>query len=77
MPWRTREFSIRDPNGYRLWFGHSDLRAGELVEIERVDAKVRLGKRFFALLGSLAERKRLLLNESLEEIVLHSFEKIP
>ena len=49
MPWRTREFSIRDPNGYRLWFGHSDLRAGEPVEIESVDANVRLGKR---LLGT-------------------------
>ncbi len=77
MPWGMREFSVRDSNGYKLWFGHSDLRAGEPVEIERVDANVRLEKRLLALLGDLAEHKRLTLNETLEEIVLHSFEKIP
>lgn len=76
-PWGMREFYIRDPNGYELCFGHSDIRAGDPIEIERLDANVRLEKRLLALLGDLAEHKRLTLNETLEEIILHSFEKIP
>lgn len=76
-PWGMREFYVRDLNGYELCFGHSDFKSGDPIEIERVDPGIPLERRMLALLHDLAEHKRLTLSETLEEILLHSFEKIP
>jgi len=63
-----RDYTIRDPHGYRLRFGHRLLSAGPPLPIERVDVPVRLEKRLAALLIDLAEHKRMSLNSCLEEI---------
>lgn len=73
-----RDYAVRDLNGYRLSFGHQ-LSCGETeppLKIERVDVPVRLEKRLAALLGDLAEHKRMTLNSCLEEILLHTNEPL-
>src|SRR6266850_6573280 len=36
-PWGLRDYSVRDPQGYRLTFGHRIHNTGPSLEIERVD----------------------------------------
>lgn len=77
QPWSMREFNLHDPDGYHLRFGAACIRAGEPVEIERVDFTVPLEKRLAALLADLAEHKKMSMSELLEETMLHSFETEP
>ncbi len=69
-----RDYAVRDPDGYRLSFGHYIYSAGPAIEIERVDVPVRLERRLAALLHDLAEHKRMSLSSCLEEILLHTCE---
>lgn len=71
-----RDYTIRDPYGYYLCFGHHLLNAGPKIRIERVDVPVRLEKRLAALLYDLAEHKRMSLSSCLEEILLHTNEPL-
>jgi catechol 2,3-dioxygenase-like lactoylglutathione lyase family enzyme len=75
-PWGLREYTVRDPNGYYLNFGHRLPSAGPPLKIERVDVPVRLEKRLAALLHDLAEHKHMSLNSCLEEILLHTNEPL-
>lgn len=69
-----RDYGVQDVDGNDLSFGHYIYSAGEPIEIERVDVPVRLEKRLAALLGDLAEFKRLSVSSTLEEILLHTNE---
>jgi catechol 2,3-dioxygenase-like lactoylglutathione lyase family enzyme len=71
-----RDYTVRDPDGNRLSFGHNTFNAGPPVEIERVDVPVRLEKRLAALLHDLAAHKRMSLTGCLEEILLHTCEPL-
>lgn len=71
-----RDYAIRDLNGYRLSFGQYIYTVGPPVPIERVDVPVRLEKRLAALLADLAEHKRMTLTSCLEEILLHTNERL-
>jgi catechol 2,3-dioxygenase-like lactoylglutathione lyase family enzyme len=71
-----RDYTVRDPYGNYLTFGHHLLAAGEKLEIERVDVPVRLEKRLAALLFDLAEHKHMTLSSCLEEILLHTNEPL-
>lgn len=70
-----RDYSIRDPYGYELSFGHYIYTTGDPLRIERVDVPVRLEKRLAALLQDLAVHKRMSVNSCLEEILLHTCEE--
>jgi catechol 2,3-dioxygenase-like lactoylglutathione lyase family enzyme len=69
-----RDYTVRDPDGNRLCFGHPIFTVGPPVEIERVEVTVRLEKRLAALLHDLAAHKRMSLTGCLEEILLHTCE---
>ncbi|HEX5727054.1 MAG TPA: VOC family protein [Longimicrobiaceae bacterium] len=71
-----RDFTVRDPDGNHLSFGHNLFNLGPPVEIERVDVPVRLEKRLAALLHDLAKYKRMSLSSCLEEILLHTCEPL-
>lgn len=71
-----RDYSVRDPDGYLLAFGHPIYTVGEPVVIERVDLPVRLEKRLAALLHDLAAHKRMSVSGLLEEILLHTSEPL-
>jgi uncharacterized glyoxalase superfamily protein PhnB len=71
-----RDYSVRDPYGYVLSFGHHIYTAGEPIPIERVDVPVRLEKRLAALLHDLAAHKRMTVDSLLEEILLHTNEPL-
>jgi hypothetical protein len=72
--YELRDYTVRDPYGYMLSFGHYIYTAGEPVAIERLDVPVRLEKRLAALLHDLAAHKRMSVNSLLEEILLHTNE---
>jgi catechol 2,3-dioxygenase-like lactoylglutathione lyase family enzyme len=69
-----RDYTVSDPDGYRLRFGHYVPSTQPPLPIERIDVPVRLEKRLAALLGDLAEHKRMSLTSCLEEILLHTCE---
>lgn len=71
-PYGIRDYAIRDLYGYSLSFGQHLYSAGPPIKIERVDVPVRLEKRLAALLRDLAEHKRMSVNSTLEEILLHT-----
>jgi catechol 2,3-dioxygenase-like lactoylglutathione lyase family enzyme len=73
-PYGLRDYAVRDLSGYRLSFGHYIHSVGDPVRIQRVDVPVRLERRLAALLGDLAEHKRMSLSSCLEEILLHTCE---
>ena len=74
--YELRDYTVRDPYGYRLTFGHPIYHMGEPVEIERVDVPVRLEKRLARVLQDLAEFKRMSVSSCLEETLLHTFEPL-
>jgi uncharacterized glyoxalase superfamily protein PhnB len=74
-PYGIRDYTVRDPYGYYLVFGHHLFNAGPL-EIERVDVPVRLEKRLAALLQDLAKHKRMSVDGCLEEMLLHTNEGV-
>jgi catechol 2,3-dioxygenase-like lactoylglutathione lyase family enzyme len=71
-----RDYAIRDLNGYYLSFGQHLYSAGPPIPIERVDVPVRLEKRLAALLQDLATYKRISVNSTLEEMLLHTNEGV-
>jgi len=75
-PWGIREYTVRDLNGYYLNYGHRLLNVGPSIRIERVDVPVRLEKRLAALLYDLAQHKHMSVNSCLEEILLHTNERL-
>jgi catechol 2,3-dioxygenase-like lactoylglutathione lyase family enzyme len=74
--WGFRDYSVRDLNGYVLTFGHRLLDMGPPVKIERVDVPVRLERRLAALLEDLARHKHMSVSSCLEEILLHTNERL-
>lgn len=66
-----RDYTVRDPSGYFLTFGHNIFGAPK-VTIERVDVPLRLEKRLAALLHDLAAYKRMSPSSCVEEILLHT-----
>jgi uncharacterized glyoxalase superfamily protein PhnB len=75
--WGVREIHVRDPNQHVIRFGHGIPMQEPIMEIERVTLEVRLEKRLAALLAGLARHKNMTVGETLEEMLLHSFEKLP
>jgi catechol 2,3-dioxygenase-like lactoylglutathione lyase family enzyme len=75
-PYSLRDYTVRDPYGYRLTFGHRLWNADPPLEIERVDVPVRLEKRLAAALQDLAAHKHMSLSSCLEETLLHTFEPL-
>lgn len=73
-PYGLRDYSIRDPYGNQLVFGHHIYNTEPPIKIERVPVPVRLEKRLAALLADLAEHKKMSIDSCLEEMLLHSFE---
>ena len=75
-PWGVREIHVRDPNQHVLRFGHGIPSREPKLEIERVPFEARIEKRLASLMTDLARHKNMALGEMLEEIFLHSFEKL-
>jgi catechol 2,3-dioxygenase-like lactoylglutathione lyase family enzyme len=75
-PWRIRQYHVEDLNGYTLEFGQFLFDREPPLEIERVDVPVRLEKRLAAVLADIAKRKRMTVDECLEETLLHTFERL-
>ena len=74
--WGLRDFTIRDPDGNHLTFGHRLPEREPPLPVERIDVPVRLEKRLAAVLADLAKRKRMTVSECLEETLLHTFEQL-
>jgi predicted enzyme related to lactoylglutathione lyase len=75
-PWGMRETQVRDPNEHVIRFGHGIPSREPKLEVERVTMEARIEKRLAALLGDLAAHKRMSVGEAIEEMLLHSFEKV-
>lgn len=75
-PWGMREMQVRDPNQHVLRFGHGIPAREPKLEIERTALNVRLEKRLAALLEDLARFKGMTIGETLEETLLHTFERL-
>lgn len=71
-----RDYRVRDLHGYLLGFGHRLPESQPALEIERVDVPVRLEKRLAALMRDLAVHKHMSLDSCLEEILLHTSERL-
>jgi len=76
-PWGVREMNVRDPNEHVIRFGHGIPMHEPKMEIERVGVEARMEKRLAALLGDLAQHKNMTMGQMLEEMALHSFERMP
>ena len=76
QPYDMRDYRIKDLDGYELGFGHYLMAKTPALKIERVDVPVRLEKRLAALLKDLAEHKGMSIDSTLEETLLHTFEKV-
>jgi hypothetical protein len=74
--WGVREIHVRDPNRHVIRFGHGIPMREPKLEIERVPLKARIEKRLGALLNDLARHKNMTVGETLEETLLHTFEKV-
>ena len=75
-PWGFHDYTVRDLYGHYLVFGHRLQETQPPLPIERVDVPVRLEKRLAALLRDLAEHKHMTLSSCLEEILLHTCERL-
>jgi predicted enzyme related to lactoylglutathione lyase len=76
MPWGVREMQVRDPNEHVLRFGHGIPMREPKLPVQRVTVNARIEKRLAALMQDLAQQKNMELGEMLEEMALHSFEKL-
>lgn len=76
-PWGVREIHVRDPNQHVIRFGHGIPMREPKFEVERVPFHSRIEKRLAALMTDLAQHKNMSIGEMLEELFLHSFEKVP
>jgi catechol 2,3-dioxygenase-like lactoylglutathione lyase family enzyme len=75
-PWGVREIHVRDPNQHVIRFGHGIPMREPNLEVKRVPFNARIEKRLAALMKDLAKHKNMSVGEMLEEIFLHSFEKV-
>ena len=75
-PWGFRDYTVRDLEGHYLVFGQRLQQTQPPLKIERVDVPVRLEKRLAALLVDLAAHKRMSLTSCLEEILLHTCDRL-
>jgi uncharacterized glyoxalase superfamily protein PhnB len=75
--WGMREMQVRDPNNHVIRFGHSIPRREPTMKVKRVKMEARIEKRLAGLLRDLARHKEMTFGEMLEEMALHSFEKLP
>jgi len=75
-PWGMREMQVRDPNQHVLRLGHSIPQRLPKMEIERTPVEVRLERRLAAVLEDLARFKGMTVGETLEETLLHTFERL-
>lgn len=73
-PYGMRDYHLRDPYGNILGFGQYVMSTEPKLKIERVAVPVRLEKRMAALLKDLAEHKKMSVDSTLEETLLHTFE---
>jgi uncharacterized glyoxalase superfamily protein PhnB len=71
-PYGIRDYTVRDPYGYTLVFGHHLHNVGDPIKIQRVDVPLRLEKRLAALVQDLARHNRMSLSSCFEEILLHT-----
>lgn len=76
MPWGMREMRVRDPNGHIIRFGHGIPARSPEIEVERVSIEARIEKRLAALLEDLAKHKGMTVGQTLEETLLHTFERL-
>jgi uncharacterized glyoxalase superfamily protein PhnB len=76
-PWGVREIHVKDPNQHVIRFGHGIPLRQPRMEIDRVPFAARIEKRLAALMDDLAKHKNMTVGEMLEEMLLHSFEKVP
>ena len=75
-PWGLREIHVRDPNQHVIRFGHGIPTREPKLKVERVTVEARIEKRLAALMTELAQHKKLSFGEMLEEMALHSFERM-
>ena len=75
-PWGMREMRVRDPNQHMIRFGHGIPSREPKLPVERVNVEARIEKRLAGLLGDLAAHKKMTVGETIEEMMLHSFEKV-
>jgi hypothetical protein len=73
--WGMREMHVECPDGHILRFGHGIPTAEERV-VERRAIDARMETRLAAVLEELAQRTGRSLGQLLEEVVLHSFERV-
>jgi hypothetical protein len=76
-PWGVREIHVEDPNQHVIRFGHGIPMREPKLQIERVPVETRIEKRLAGLMEDLAKHKGMTVGEMLEEMLLHSFEKVP
>ena len=74
--WGLREIHVQDPNQHVIRFGHGIPMREPKLAVERVPFETRIEKRLAALLSDLAQHKNMTPGETLEEMLLHSFEKV-
>jgi catechol 2,3-dioxygenase-like lactoylglutathione lyase family enzyme len=74
--YELRDYTVADPDGNELTFGHYKPSREPALEIERVDVPVRLERRLAALLEDLARHKGMTVGNCLEETLLHTFEPL-
>jgi hypothetical protein len=77
MPWGVREMQVRDPNQHVIRFGHGIPMREPNLKVKRVNVEARIEKRLAALMKDLARDKKMTFGEMLEEMALHSFERMP
>ena len=75
-PWGCREIHVRDPNQHVIRFSQGIPAREPKLPIERVSVETRLEKRLAALLRDLARHKKMTVGETLEETLLHTFERV-
>jgi hypothetical protein len=74
-PWGMREMQVECPDGHILRLGHEVPQAEERI-VERRTIEARIESRLASVLEELAVRSGVNLGQLLEDIVLHSFERV-
>jgi uncharacterized glyoxalase superfamily protein PhnB len=75
-PWGCREIHVRDPNQHVIRFSQGIPAREPKLPIKRASIETRIEKRLAALLSDLARHKGMTVGETLEETLLHTFEKV-
>jgi hypothetical protein len=67
---------VRDPNQHVIRFGQGIPAREPKLRIKRVPVRTRLEKRLASLVEDIARHKNMTVGETLEETLLHTFEKV-